>query len=549
MSKRRLLPPSLSTSALTLALSLLSSGAWALPQFALRSARDCATCHVDPEGWNDPEDVSQRKCTYDCMACHVSPSGAGMRNQGGIFYGNEVLPMFGPRQSEEYRASQEVIGAIGAAIDQGGQVPASQPAGMVPASQPAEMVPASQPAGMVPASQPAGMVPASQPAGLVPASQPVGMTPSSQPSWGSAPRYVAAPGTAGRYGGIEVNPEFQVGADVRLAFYIPTDTSYESPLRAGNETAIFPMQGDLYLAYRPYNPKQINQGRVTLLTTLGLQGSRSEGAASSASEIADRFLLREYYAMYHDLPNQMYVRAGRFLPAHGWRVDDHTQFTRRAGVWSDERLMVNRQVTGVEWGINPNYPYLHVSLFNPAPEWSAPLETGFGWGGAVSAGWRDHAWHGGASVVYNGRPENPTQLQADPRSDRVAYSIQWGANLYVLPLELPLIYLGELSVHQTFRGDLTPAEELTLSNGTGLAAFHELGWLITRGLNLKTRYDWFDTNTDFAFDTLHRATLAIEFFPYRYSEISLSYRHNWSDNENRFDLASDEVFLQIHGYY
>ena len=92
---------------------LFSASAFALPQFALRSARDCATCHVDPQGWTDPE-VELRKCTYDCMSCHVSPSGAGMRNQAGRYYGNEVLPMFGPRQSEEYHASQEVIGAIGA---------------------------------------------------------------------------------------------------------------------------------------------------------------------------------------------------------------------------------------------------------------------------------------------------------------------------------------------------------------------------------------------------------------------------------------------------
>ena len=518
---------------------LLSASAFALPQFALRSARDCATCHVDPEGWTDPE-VELRKCTYDCMSCHVSPSGAGMRNQGGRYYGNEVLPMFGPRQSEEYHASQEVIGAIGAAIDQAGSVPASQPAGSVPAS---------QPAGMVPASQPAGMVPASQPGGMVPASQPAGMAPSSQPMAGAAPRFVAAPGTSGRYGGIEVNPEFQVGTDVRIAGYFPTDTSYESPLRPGNDTAFFPMQGDLYLAYRPYNPRALNEGRLTLTTTLGLQGSRTEGAATSLDEITERFLLREYYAMYHDLPNQMYVRAGRFLPAYGWRVDDHTQFTRRAGIWSDQRLMVNRQVTGVEWGINPNYPYLHVSLFNAAPEWDAPIDSDFGWGGAVSAGWRDHIWHGGVSLVYNGRPELPTALQSDPTSDRLAYSLQWGTNFYVLPGELPLIYLGELSVHQTFRGELTPAEELTLGNGTGLSAFHEVGWLATRGLNFKGRYDWFDDNVDFAYDTLHRFTLAVEFFPYRYSEISLSYRHNWSDNENRFDLASDEVFLQLHGYY
>lgn len=84
-----------------------SRPATALPIYTITSVSECDTCHIEPLGWANP-DVSGRRCTVDCVGCHVSSAGGGMRLADGLFYGKEVLPIFGTRPSsfadpEKYR--------------------------------------------------------------------------------------------------------------------------------------------------------------------------------------------------------------------------------------------------------------------------------------------------------------------------------------------------------------------------------------------------------------------------------------------------------------
>ena len=87
-------------------------------------------------------------------------------------------------------------------------------------------------------------------------------------------------------------------------------------------------------------------------------------------------------------------------------------------------------------------------------------------------------------------------------------------------------------------------------------AWHELGWLLTTGLNSKLRYEWADSDTEFKFDTVHRASAVLELHPYTWFTVLTSYRHNWTNNESspdggggRFDFAGDEFFVQLHAWY
>lgn len=73
--------------------------AHALPLYAVNASSTCDTCHIEPMGWHNP-DLSARRCTMDCVACHVSPAGGGMRTSDGLYYGREVLPIWGKRPSE-----------------------------------------------------------------------------------------------------------------------------------------------------------------------------------------------------------------------------------------------------------------------------------------------------------------------------------------------------------------------------------------------------------------------------------------------------------------
>ena len=341
------------------------------------------------------------------------------------------------------------------------------------------------------------------------------------------PSHVPAPGTAARFAGIEPHPTFQIGGDLRLALFSPVSNESES------EMAVFPMQTDLYLAYRPYNPKDYNRGRVTLLASLGASGSKTE----EFDGFADRFFVREWYAMYHDLPNQMYARAGRFLPAHGWKTDDHTGFVRQGQLLMGQPFDHERQVTGIEVGLNPNYPYLHASIFNMADNWDEPVDNDMGYGAALSAGYRDLGWQAGTSIVYGTRD----QLGATPTWDQLALSLQWAANLHVLTRFLPLTYLGEYHIMRTVVDDA----DATI----GLAAFHEIGYLVMQGLNVTTRYDWSDANTDFRYDSRHRINLGLEWYPVPFLEVIARYRHNWQHTDDRFSAKSDEFLFMLHGWY
>jgi len=427
-----------------------------------------------------------------------------MRNESGIYYGRHTLPLWS-------RLAADQLNMVGKTKS----VPSSQP-----------MVPSSQPTGAAsqPTSAPAASQPTSQPsAGSQPTSQPAGGADTA--NW---PQTVPAPGTAARYAGIEPHPTFQIGGDLRLAVYSPLGG------QEGEETVFFPMQTDLYLAYRPYNPKKLNIGRLTLLASVGARGHKEE---IENPEFRDQFIAREWYAMYHDLPYQMYVRAGRFLPAHGWKTDDHTGFVRQGQMILGRPFDHERQVTGVEFGLNPNYQYLHVSLFNMADEWDTPIDTDLGYGAAVSGGYRDLGWQAGASLVYGARDAvGPT-----PKWDQTALSLQWAANLHYLTRFIPLVYLGEYHVLRTAvdAGDTT----------TGLAAFHELGYLVMQGLNMTVRYDWADANTDFKFDSRHRVNLGFEWYPVPFLEVIARYRHNWQHTDDRFSNDNDEILFMLHGWY
>ncbi|MEZ4434661.1 MAG: hypothetical protein R3F65_19840 [bacterium] len=529
----------------TLVILLAPASALALPQFAVRSARACDTCHVDPTGWEDPA-LEFRKCSLNCNTCHVSPSGGGMRNAAGLYYGRQTLPMFGSRPADEVYRAPDLSEPPGAASSQpmasGSQPmasPSSQPMAS-PSSQPMAS-PSSQP--MASNSQP--MAAGSQPAGALAASQPAG------PPRGSVersyPHLVPAPGTAGRYGGIEVNPDFQIGADLRLMTFIPVEPDSEEA--RADEVQFFPMQADIYLAYRPYNPAPLNEGRLTLLLNAGVLGARAE----QFDGMGDRIFVREWYAMYHDLPYQAYVRAGRFLPAWGWKTDDHTPFVRQGQLILGQPFDHERQVTGVEVGINPNYLYAHFALFN-APDHpmsvggfdaggADAIWTGDGaYGAALAAGWRDLAWQLGGGIVYGNRgaigdPEKAEQY------DQVAYSAEWAVNFDVLAgkVDLPLVYLGQYTLNHR-----VPEAG---RNTVGLAALHELDYLIVQGVNATVRYDWQDSDVELRFDSLHRLSFGFDYHPIRYVELNLRYRHHWTNTDDRFAADADEVIFIAHAWY
>ena len=251
------------------------------------------------------------------------------------------------------------------------------------------------------------------------------------------------------------DPTFQVGGNLRLA--------YAAMLSDVEDSAVFPMQTELYLAYRPYNPVSQHTGRLTLAVSAGALSARDQGF----DNYGDRLGIGEWYALYDNLPNRMYARIGRFLPAHGWRTDDDRGFSRQGQNILGAPFDHNRQVTGIETGFNEGGTYGHISVFNAANAWDNPVDTDAFNGLAIASGYRMRTYGHG-------------DVDDQPVANQVAASAQWALNLDALTGTVPLIYLASSILILSFR---PPAI-------IGLSAFHEVGWLISRGLNFIVRYDW-----------------------------------------------------------
>lgn len=376
------------------------------------------------------------------------------------------------------------------------------------------------------------------------APRPVGAPPagpSSRPSGGSV---APGPGSADRFAGTDPTPWFYYGADVRLMYLFQQQGAVSDDGRPKDQHVIFPMQTDLYLGGSPYNPDEYNAGRLTLMTNLSVLGSRGE----QFDDFVDRFFLREYYALFHDLPYQLYAKVGQFMPAFGWRLDDHTPFIRQGQTFTNER-----QVTGIEVGLNPNYLFAHASFYVNGPLGAVPASAGRGvgtnggrnrysvfdvdngFGGAVHVGYRDLLWQLAGSVMFEDR-EGTNELWA---------GASWGLNLHraTHPWKgldwAPVIYLGEID----FRSSLVKGDGRTIH---GLTAFHELDFVLIESLFLQVRYDWQDPDLDLKDDHRHRYTAGVVFHPVNFVELIAQLRMNVEAGEDRLD---NQALVQLHLWY
>ncbi len=339
----------------------------------------------------------------------------------------------------------------------------------------------------------------------------------------------SGPGTAERYDGIRPHPKVQLGFDLRTM-------AHSSFSADSTDTKFFPMQTDFHLAIRPINPREITEGRLTLLATMGAEGSRF----AEYDGFTDRFFVKEALALYDDLPYQAYLKVGRFLPPFGWRMDDHTAYVRQSLSFDHER-----QVSGLEVGINPNFPYAHLAVYTTDPLVSifessasrATPDSDFSTGAAFTAGYRDLLWQGGGSLIYETR---------DAGSD-LWLGANWSLNLFPAthPWKgwdwLPVIYMGEVAMrHRTSEGP-----EGEAFGTTTLAAFHELDWQLVRGVDAMLRLDWIDSSTEVADDHKNRFALGLRLRPVPFVELVGQYRMNTEPA----GIANDEALLQLHLWY
>lgn len=485
--------PGLRALMFALALLLGLPAAHAVPLYTVREGRTCDNCHSLPNDWVDPPEMYRRKCTLSCSGCHIDPGGGGLRTVSGVYFGRSTLPMW--LATDRPWADKKAHGEYTEHVSAAGSQPMSDATG----------------AGSQPTSE-AGSQPTtgagSQPVAAVPeAPKPTGGLAFGHPLDGGGAE-MAFLDT--RYGDLNADPLLRVGADLRLGFW-----------NQGGK--LFPMQGDAYAAVHPVE-------HVMLSTAVGIRG-RIRGLGADDPDGQSRFGVRDLWLMTNEWPLNAYARAGRFLPQFGWRLDDHTAYTRRPFGMSQEDP-ANR-VIGGEVGFNANYPYVNVAAWVPGSRRpDNPFEAKDGFGGALNAGWRDLGWQLGASALLRRQPMGQG-------GDSTNASLQWGLNPWYWLENVPVAYLGELTwgtLQRRYSGKTTSQD----------AQYHDLSYTPTNGITLHAKYDFWDPDREVKEDHIHRFGFGVEWVPIPSLTTRVDLRQA-SVAGGRGGGA--DAFLQLHGWF
>jgi hypothetical protein len=284
----------------------------------------------------------------------------------------------------------------------------------------------------------------------------------------------------GRYGDLNADPVFRFGWDIRSAVLV------------SRQSLAFPMQADLALAVHPAE-------RFTVLVNVGARG-RTSGIGDVVDDPSTPYL-REGFVLVHELPYRAYAKAGRFVPAFGLRLDDHTSFIRRQ--FDLDSSLPESRVTGVEIGASPNYPSVNLSVFrtNKTAVSSAfdLFDTGDGSGMALNAGYRELGWSLGASFMTRDQ-----SLGGGARA--TTFGVYGVVNPWFYKRSLPLTYQAEVDYGKADRpGGSTEAAKM--------AVYHELDWLAGNGLNFLVKHDWEEPDTEVKDDEAHRVSAGVQFTP------------------------------------
>jgi hypothetical protein len=425
--------------------ALVSDVAHANPMFAGRSARTCDNCHVTPNDWRNPG-LAERKCSMACQTCHVDPAGGGVRNTSGRFFGRSTLPMIAtsPRPTNDWDRNLPYLGRRDRATTYNANLPLG----------PNDF-----------AQAPA-----------------YGDSIDDPWAWGKplggASRYAL---WDGRYGKLRADPMLRVGVDVRMA-----------TLFAGNRLT-FPMQIDVPVVFHPVH-------HLTLLVNTGARGRKSGYSDTFSSDRS--FYFRDAFVLLHEAPFQSYVKAGRFMPSYGLRLDDHTSSIRRT--FELDGSLPESRVTGIEVGATPNYPFINASWFRMTSRARQPdqwdiFDLDDGSGAAVNAGWRDLIWSVGASAMFRTR-------DLDEGGDTSTFGVYGVFNPWRYSRALPITYQAEFDFGTWQRASGIETEHA--------AFYQEIDWVAFNGVILLLAHDWSDPDREVIDDGAHRVQLGGQVTPY-----------------------------------
>ncbi len=288
--------------------------------------------------------------------------------------------------------------------------------------------------------------------------------------------------------------------------YFGADTRYQMIAQADEDLRQFPMQFSLY-------------GGVELGSLI---------AHAEVSRISEEIRVAGGLR-YEELPLESWVGLAKAMPVLGWRIDDHSIFTRGG----------NLTLQGLSREGMPYTPFME------SPE-MVQFGTSFIYG-------FDLTFMAGTPFI------DPTRTLDAKLFKAAKMNYQLSGDLF--SAQIGLAYFDEndlisgsvaswgLSSHGfVWLGEWSQMNGWIQPEITNLATMHQLSYRLFQGLDLVGRYEFFDPDVDLTTGAIQRTSLGVEFFPLRSVEMKLSYRTSTLDLPDSSPDSESQILSQIHFY-
>jgi hypothetical protein len=280
-----------------------------------------------------------------------------------------------------------------------------------------------------------------------------------------------------------------IGTDVRTLFF------YQQG-QTDDQNAIFQMQGDLYV-----NLKLAK--KVNVYFDKGLYSGF------------------EIFGQANVLPANGFVKAGKFVPNYGMKVDDHRTYIREYAGLSPE--VGSPYFTGAEVGVGPGPFSVTGGVYNAAEGRGESIDSRKALLGRVEGvfGVADDVNVGlGANVLYKDVMDGKTNFLGGFGSLSIS----------------DFTVLGEADL---LKSDIAGVKK------DAFVVYVEADFMVTQGFDLKAIYDFYDSDLDLATGTLSRYSFGFEFYPVSGIELRPLYR---IVKEEPTETDNDEFHLLLHFY-
>ncbi len=294
--------------------------------------------------------------------------------------------------------------------------------------------------------------------------------------------------------------------DSEFPLYFGVDTRYQMIAEADEELRQFPMQFALY-------------GGAELGSLI---------AHAEVSRISDEFRVTGGLR-YEGLPLESWVGVAKALPVLGWRIDDHSIFTRGGNITLQglprEGMPFKPYIESpelVQFGTSFIYGF-DISLMAGTPfiDPNSAFDSKLFKAAKVSYLYSGDLFTGQLGLAYF------------DENDLIDGSVaSWGVSSH------GFVWLGEWSQMNGYKQPEV----------TNLATFHQLSYRLFQGLDIVGRYEFFDPDIDLTTGAIQRMSMGLEFFPVRGLEVKLSYRTSTLDLPDASSDPKSQFLSQIHFY-